>query len=142
MEIEKRRTTLVENDVTTTLNVLTKNLNGDILVEIFQHCDDIFESTSAISKFIEAWGKFQELRETLDFSMLKSNFIKSRSEPFVWVNSRCDNILYNLLFVALNLSQGNIKTLIFHYNLYLSNDQFSCIAKRYVILISNSNSYV
>jgi hypothetical protein len=142
MEIVKRGTTLVKNDVTTTFNVLMKNLNEDTLVEIFKHCDDIFESTSAISRFIQAWGKFQELRETLDFSMLKSNFIKSRSAPFVWVNSRCDNILYNLLFVALNLSQGNIKTLIFHYNLYLSNDQFSCIAKRYVILISNSNSYV
>ncbi|CAJ2655367.1 unnamed protein product [Trifolium pratense] len=91
----------------------------------------MFESTSSIIDFTRAWGKSNNDQwETLDFSMLKSDFIKTKSEPYVWVNSRCDNFLYKLLFVALNLSQGNIKTLLFHYNLFLSNDQFSCIARR------------
>jgi len=116
-------------------NLLMKN-HEDVLVEIFKRLD-IFESPSAVSRFCEAWGRAssnQSFWQTLDFSMLKSDFIKITAPPYVWVNSNFDNTLYNLLFIALNLSQGNIKTLIFHYYLYLTNDQFMYTAKRYVLI--------
>ncbi|KAL5066411.1 hypothetical protein RYX36_028148 [Vicia faba] len=107
-----------------------KNLNTDLYVEIFKRID-MFESNSAVVRFLKAWGKANyEHWQTLDFSMLKSDFIKTKSVPFVWVHSRFDNVLYNLLFVALNSSKGNIKNLIFHYDLYLTDDQFMYTAKR------------
>jgi len=120
----------------TAWKLLLKNLNNDVLVEIFKHFD-ILESTSAVGRFVEALQRAsndQPHWQTLDFSMLKSNFIKTRLEPYVWVNSHSDTTLYNFLLLALDVSQGNIKTLIFHYNLYLTNDQFIYTARRYVIM--------
>jgi hypothetical protein len=135
MEVEKTARMGV-----TIWELLLKNLNNDVLVEIFKHFD-IFESTSAVGRFVEAWekaSKDQPLYQTLDFSMLKSDFIKTPIlKPYVWVSSHSDTALYNFLLLALDLSQGNIKTLIFHYNLYLTNDQFIYTARRYVIMYTN-----
>jgi len=132
--MESKKSSAVENGVTM-WNFLLKELDNGVLVQIFKHLD-IFESTSAVQRFTEALTKastVQPVWDTLDFSMLKSEFVKTPSEPFVWVNSGSDNTLYNLLFGALKLSQGKIKSLIFHYNLYLTDDQFIHMAIRYVI---------
>ncbi|CAL5211007.1 unnamed protein product [Lathyrus oleraceus] len=118
----------LNNDVS--VETLMKNFNNDMSIEIFKYLD-IFESSSAIDRFFEAWCKAsQEGWQTLDFSMLKSDFIKTQVEPFVWVNHGFDNNLYNLLFAALKSNNGNIKNLIFHYNLFLTDDQFMYSAKR------------
>ncbi|XP_045789304.1 F-box/LRR-repeat protein At3g48880-like isoform X1 [Trifolium pratense] len=114
------------------VNFILKNLNSDILGNIFKRID-IFESNLAVSRFTEAWKKAsndEPVWQTLDFSMLKSDFVKTLTKPYVWVHSRSDASLSNLLFVALNLSQGNVKTLIFHYNLFLTNEQFIYTATR------------
>lgn len=124
-----------ENHMMKRLSKIMKNLNTDLYVEIFKHID-IFESTSAAVRFLEAWGKANnELWQTLDFSMLKSDFVRTHSAPYVWIHSSFDNVLYNLLFLALNSNKGNIKNLIFHHDLYLADDQFMYIAKRYIIII-------
>ncbi|XP_071929519.1 F-box/LRR-repeat protein At3g48880-like isoform X2 [Coffea arabica] len=66
----------------------------------------------------------------LDLSLLKSNFIKIPLEPYVYVDGRSDRTLTRVLKIALNLSRGNILTLIFHYNLYVSDDQLTYAAER------------
>ncbi|XP_065869921.1 F-box/LRR-repeat protein At3g48880 isoform X2 [Euphorbia lathyris] len=70
------------------------------------------------------------LWKTLDLSMLKSNFIKIPLEPYVYVDGRSDTILTRLLRISLNLSQGNITSLIFHFNLYVSDEQLTYTAER------------
>ncbi|KAA8533743.1 hypothetical protein F0562_031260 [Nyssa sinensis] len=62
--------------------------------------------------------------------MLKSNFIKISLEPYVYVDGQSDKTLTLVLNIALNLSRGNILTLIFHFNLYVSNDQLTYTAER------------
>ncbi|WJX20786.1 hypothetical protein P8452_10286 [Trifolium repens] len=114
------------------VDFIVKSLNNDALSNIFKRID-IYESNLAIYRFNEAWKKAsneQPAWQTLDFSMLKSEFVKNLNKPYVWVHSRSDAYLSHLLFVALNLSQGNIKTLIFHYNLFLTNEQFIYTATR------------
>ncbi|KEH31579.1 putative leucine-rich repeat domain, L domain-containing protein [Medicago truncatula] len=129
MEVELSRA--VKKDVTM-WEFLLKNFPDEILVEICKEFN-IFESKEAVGRFIEAWKRAsndQPVWETLDFSMLKSDFVKASIQPYIWVHSRSDSTLYNLLFLALNISQGNIKTLIFNYSLYLTNDQFIYTAIR------------
>ncbi|GFY84233.1 RNI-like superfamily protein [Actinidia rufa] len=109
-----------------------EEMDIDILVRIFQSFD-IFELTSGIAQVCSAWRLAAcdpLLWKTLDLSMLKSNFIKIPLEPYVYVDGRSDKILTRLLKIALNLSRGNILTLIFHYNLYVSDDQLTYTAER------------
>ncbi|KAA8539907.1 hypothetical protein F0562_026599 [Nyssa sinensis] len=109
-----------------------EDLNNDILVKIFQSFD-IFELTSGIAQVCSSW-RFAccdpLLWKTLDLSMLKPNFIKIPSEPYVYVNGRSDITLTRILKISLNLSRGNILTLIFHFNLYISDDQLTYTAER------------
>ncbi|CAL5407802.1 unnamed protein product [Camellia sinensis] len=67
---------------------------------------------------------------TLDLSMLKSNFIKTTQEPYIYVESRSCQTLTRVLKIALNLSRGNILTLIFRYDLYVRDDQLTYTAER------------
>ena len=109
-----------------------EDLDTDILVEIFQTFD-IFELTSGIAHVCSAW-RFAccdpLLWRTLDLSMLKSNFIKIPLEPYVYVDGRSDKTLTRLLKISLSLSRENITTLIFHFNLYVSDDQLTYTAER------------
>ena len=113
-----------------------EEMDIDILVRIFQSFD-IFELTSGIAHVCSTWRLAAcdpLLWKTLDLSMLKSNFIKIPLEPYVYVDGRSDKRLTKLLKIALNLSRENILTLIFHYNLYVSDDQLTYTAERYVIM--------
>lgn len=137
-EMEAKKICVVQNEVTM-WNLLLENFNVDVLVEIIKHVG-IFETTLVVCRFVKAWKIASNNQwQTLDFSMLKSDFVKTSNKPFVWVHSRSENTLYNLLFVAMELSQGNIKNLIFHYNLYLTNDQFVYTAIRYVTIYNFSS---
>lgn len=109
-----------------------EDLDIDILVKIFQTFD-IFELTSGIARVCSTWRYAAcdpLLWRTLDLSMLKSNFIKIPLEPYVYVDGRSDKTLTRVLKIALNLSRGNISTLIFHFNLYVSDDQLTYTAER------------
>lgn len=109
-----------------------EELDIDILVKIFQRFD-VFELTSGIGHICSTWRLAAcdpLLWKTLDLSMLRSNFIKIPLEPYVYVDGRSDKQLTRLLKIALNLSRGSITTLIFHFNLYVSDDQLTYTAER------------
>lgn len=110
-----------------------EDLDNDILMKIFQTFD-IFELTSGIGRVCSSWRYAvcdPLLWKTLDLSMLKSNFIKIPLEPYVYVDGRSDRTLTRVLKISLSLSHGNISTLIFHFNLYVSDDQLTYTAERY-----------
>ena len=109
-----------------------EDLDTDILVKIFQSFD-IFQLTSGIAHVCSSWRMAccdPLLWKTLDLSMMRSNFIKIPLEPYVYVGARSDKTLTHLLKISLSLSQGNIMTLIFHFNLYVSDDQLTYTAER------------
>ncbi|GMP70194.1 hypothetical protein CsSME_00029144 [Camellia sinensis var. sinensis] len=111
-----------------------EDMNTDILLKLFQSFD-IFELTSAIPHVCSMWRMVASdpvLWGTLDLSMLKSNFIKTTQEPYIYVESRSCQTLTRVLKIALNLSRGNILTLIFRYDLYVRDDQLTYTAERYV----------
>lgn len=109
-----------------------EDLDTDILVKIFQSFD-IFELTKGIAHVCSAWRLAccdRLIWKTLDLSMYKSNFIKIPLEPYVYVDGRSDKTLTRVLKISLSLSKGNITTLIFHFNLYVSDDQLTYTAER------------
>ncbi|XP_055826984.1 F-box/LRR-repeat protein At3g48880-like [Solanum dulcamara] len=109
-----------------------EDLYIDILVKILQSFD-LFELTAGLAHVCSVWRlacSDQFLWMTLDLSILKSNFIKISLEPYVYVDCQSDKTLTSLLKICLNLSCGNILTLIFHYNLYVSDDQLTYTAER------------
>ncbi|XP_031266198.1 F-box/LRR-repeat protein At3g48880-like [Pistacia vera] len=109
-----------------------KDLDTDILVKIFL-CFDVFQSTSGIDHVCNSWCSAccdPLLWKTLDLSMLRSTFIKIPLEPYVYVDECSDKTLICLLKISLSLSWGQIRTLIFHFNLYVGDEQFTYIAKR------------
>ncbi|CAL5343976.1 unnamed protein product [Camellia sinensis] len=109
-----------------------EDMNTDILLKLFQSFD-IFELTSAIPHVCSTWRMVASdpvLWGTLDLSMLKSNFIKTTQEPYIYVATRSCQTLTRVLKIALNLSRGNILTLIFRYDLYVRDDQLTYTAER------------
>ncbi|KAL8519356.1 hypothetical protein ACS0TY_010332 [Phlomoides rotata] len=109
-----------------------EDMDIDILVRIFLNLD-IFELTSGVAHVCRTWRMAAcdpLLWKTLDISLLKSNFIKIPLEPYVYVDGRSDKTFTRVLKIALNLSCGNITTLIFHYNMYVSDDQLTYTAER------------
>ncbi|KAK9293165.1 hypothetical protein L1049_021153 [Liquidambar formosana] len=109
-----------------------EDLEIDVLVKIFESFT-IFELTKGIAHVCSTWRLAAcdpLLWKTLDLTMMKSNFIKIPLEPYVYVNGRSDKELTQVLKPALSLSNGNIITLIFHFNLYLSDDQLTYTAER------------
>ncbi|XP_022738038.1 F-box/LRR-repeat protein At3g48880 [Durio zibethinus] len=109
-----------------------EDLDTDMLVKIFQSFD-IFELTSGIAHVCSSWRMAccdPLVWKTLDLSVMKSDFIKTPLEPYVYVRACSDQALSRLLKISLSLSQGNIMTLIFHFNLYVSDDQLTYTAER------------
>lgn len=110
-----------------------EDLDTDILVKIFQ-LFDIVELTSNIAYVCRYWHMAAcdpFLWKTLDLTKLKSNFIKIPLEPYVYVSDQSDKSMTHLLKISLNLSRGNVRSLILHFNLYLNDDQLTYIAERY-----------
>ncbi|KAE8726987.1 F-box/LRR-repeat protein [Hibiscus syriacus] len=109
-----------------------EDLDTDILVKIFQ-CLDIDQLTSGIAHVCSSWRMAccdPLLWKTLDLSVMRSNFINIPVEPYVFVDDRSEEKLTRLLKTSLSLSQGNIRTLIFHFNLYVSDEQLTYTAER------------
>ncbi|KAK6117610.1 hypothetical protein DH2020_048657 [Rehmannia glutinosa] len=108
------------------------DMDIDILFKIFQNLN-IFELTSGVGHVCRTWRMAAcdpLLWKTLDMSLLKSNFIKIPLEPYVYVDGRSDKTFTRVLKISLNLSRGNVSTLIFHYNMYVSDDQLAYTADR------------
>ncbi|PIM99179.1 hypothetical protein CDL12_28330 [Handroanthus impetiginosus] len=112
------------------------DMDIDTLVKIFQNLN-IFELTAGVGHVCRTWRLAAcdpLLWKTLDMSLLKSNFIKIPLEPYVYVDGRSDQAFTRVLKIALNLSLGNISTLIFHYNMYISDEQLMYTAERCPLL--------
>ncbi|WMV20458.1 hypothetical protein MTR67_013843 [Solanum verrucosum] len=109
-----------------------EDLDIDILLKIFQSVD-LFQLISIIPQVCRSWQlacSDQLLWKTLDLSVMQSNFIRITIPPYVYVDSLSREKLTHLLKICLNLSRGNILTLIFHFNLYVDNNQLAYTAKR------------
>jgi hypothetical protein len=109
-----------------------EEMDIDILVKIFQSLT-VFELTSGIAHVCSAWRLAAcdpWLWKTLDLSMLESNFIKIPLEPYVYVHGHSDKTLTRILKISLSLSRGNITSLFFHFNLYVSEDHLTYTAQR------------
>ncbi|KAF7852363.1 hypothetical protein BT93_L0915 [Corymbia citriodora subsp. variegata] len=109
-----------------------EDMDIDILVKIFQTLD-IFDLTLRMAHVCSAWRVAccdPLLWNTLDLSAIESNYIRIPLEPYVYVHGQSDKEVTQLLKIALNLSQGSIQTLIFHFNLYLSDEQLTYTAER------------
>ncbi|EOY23165.1 hypothetical protein QUC31_008129 [Theobroma cacao] len=109
-----------------------EDLDADVLVKILQSFD-IVQLTSGIASVCSSWRMAccdPMLWKTLDLSVMRSNFIKIPLEPYVYVDARSDKTLTRILKISLSLSRGNIMTLIFHFNLYVSDDQLTYTAER------------
>uniref|UniRef100_M1DTG3 F-box family protein n=2 Tax=Solanum tuberosum TaxID=4113 RepID=M1DTG3_SOLTU len=110
-----------------------EDLNIDMLVKIFQSFD-LFQLISVIPQVCHAWQSAcsdQHLWKTLDLSIMKSNFIRVSIPPYIYVDTPSREKLNRILKICLILSHGNKLTLIFHYNLYVDNNQLTYSAKRY-----------
>ncbi|XP_031280204.1 F-box/LRR-repeat protein At3g48880-like [Pistacia vera] len=109
-----------------------EDLDTDILVKIFMSFD-VFQLTFGIAHVCNSWRSAccdPLLWKTLDLSVLRSNFIKIPLEPYVYVDECSDKTLTCLLKISLSLSRGYIRTLIFHFNLYVRDKQFTYIVER------------
>lgn len=125
-----------------------ENLDTDVLMRIFQNHFSIDELTSGLAHVCRGWRAVccdPVLWDTLDLSHMKSVFIKTNNEPYVYVERRSDEYLTRILKLSMSLSKGNTRTLIFHYNLFLTDDMLTYTAERYihflVLYISPSNTY-
>ncbi|KAI4383100.1 hypothetical protein MLD38_008978 [Melastoma candidum] len=109
-----------------------EDLGGDALVRIFQSFD-VFDLTSGIAHVCRAWRSAccdPLLWKILDLSSMESNFIRIPQEPYIYVDGRSDKTLMKVLKLVLSLSRGNIQTIIFNFNLYVSDDQLLYTAER------------
>ncbi|XP_049385861.1 F-box/LRR-repeat protein At3g48880-like [Solanum stenotomum] len=109
-----------------------EDLDINILVTILLSFD-LFQLIYAIPQVCRAWRLAccdPLLWKTLDLSVLQSNFIRLPLKPYVYVDSPSEKKLTGLLNICLNLSRGNIQTLIFHTNLYVNDNQLTFAAER------------
>ncbi|KAL8233683.1 hypothetical protein R6Q59_019783 [Mikania micrantha] len=108
-----------------------EDMHNDNLVKIFQTYD--ISKMAGMPQVCRSWRYavcYPFLWRTLDLSMLESNFIKTSVEPYVYVDEPSDKELTRILKISLNLSLRNITTLIFHFNLYVRDDQLTYTAER------------
>ena len=108
-------------------------MDNDILVKIFQTID-IVELTSEIGQVCRSWrdtASDPRMWRTLDLSMMKSNYIRLPSYPYIYVDTASDKLLTKVLKNALILSCGNISALFFHVYLFVSEEQLTFTAERY-----------
>ncbi|XP_051122933.1 F-box/LRR-repeat protein At3g48880 isoform X2 [Andrographis paniculata] len=109
-----------------------EDMDIDIMVKIFESMN-IIELTSGVGHVCRTWRMAacdSLLWKTLDLSLIRSNFIKIPLEPYVYVSARSDKLFNQILKTALSLSQGNVSTLIFHYNMYVNDEQLAYTADR------------
>uniref|UniRef100_A0A3Q7EBX0 F-box domain-containing protein n=1 Tax=Solanum lycopersicum TaxID=4081 RepID=A0A3Q7EBX0_SOLLC len=91
-----------------------KELHIDMTVKILQSFD-LLKLISVIPQVCPVWQRW-----TCKVSIL----------PYVYVDTPSREKLTRILNIYLNLNRGNILTLIFHYNLYVDNNQLNYTAKR------------
>ena len=108
-----------------------EDMDTDVLVKIFKELNLV--ELSPVSQVCRLWRSACSdplIWGTLDFGLLKSNFIQTRASPYIWVDDRSDKRLARILRVAMAISCGNVNCMIFHYNLYMRDEHLHFISKR------------
>jgi hypothetical protein len=108
-----------------------EDMDTDVLVKIFKELNLV--ELSPVSQVCRMWQMACAdplIWGTLDFGLLKSNFIQTRASPYIWVDDRSDKRLAKILRVAMAISRGNANCMIFHYNLYMKDDHLHFISER------------
>uniref|UniRef100_A0A7N0UAC2 F-box domain-containing protein n=1 Tax=Kalanchoe fedtschenkoi TaxID=63787 RepID=A0A7N0UAC2_KALFE len=110
-----------------------EEITTDILVRIMQSFHILELTSSGIPRVCRTWRVAAcdpLLWKKIDLTILKSNFIKIPTEPFVYVHKDSDKTVTRALKIALSLSHGNTTTLFLHLQLYLSDEQLTYVAER------------
>ncbi|CAM8946173.1 unnamed protein product [Rhodiola kirilowii] len=110
-----------------------EDLDSDILVRILLSFNILERTSTGIPHVCRAWRVAAcdpAIWKTLDLTGLKLNFIKTPTEPYVYVQVQSDKTVTRVLKVALSLSHGNTTALLFHPQLYLSDEQLTYAAER------------
>jgi len=108
-----------------------EDMDTDVLVKIFKELNLV--ELSPVSQVCRLWRSACSdplIWGTLDFGLLKSNFIQTRVSPYIWVDDRSDKRLARILRVAMAISCGNVNCMIFHYNLYMKDEHLHFISER------------
>uniref|UniRef100_A0A452YJS6 F-box domain-containing protein n=1 Tax=Aegilops tauschii subsp. strangulata TaxID=200361 RepID=A0A452YJS6_AEGTS len=108
-----------------------EEMDTDVLVKIFKELNLV--ELSPVSQVCRLWRLACSdplIWGTLDFGLLKSNFIQTRASPYIWVDDRSDKRLAKILRVAMAISRGNVNCMIFHYNLYMKDEHLHYISQR------------
>ncbi|WVZ77454.1 LOW QUALITY PROTEIN: hypothetical protein U9M48_025316 [Paspalum notatum var. saurae] len=108
-----------------------EDMDTDVLVKIFKELNLV--ELSPVSQVCRLWRSACSdplIWGTLDFGLLKSNFIQTRASPYIWVDDRSDKRLARILRVAMAISCGNVNCMIFHYNLYMKDEHLHFISER------------
>lgn len=108
-----------------------EDMDTDVLVKIFKELNLV--ELSPVSQVCRLWRLACSdplIWSTLDFGLLKSNYIQTRASPYIWVDDRSDKRLSRILRVAMSISYGNVSCLIFHYNLYMKDEHLHYISER------------
>ncbi|KAG8092171.1 hypothetical protein GUJ93_ZPchr0012g20059 [Zizania palustris] len=108
-----------------------EDMDTDVLMKIFKELNLV--ELSPVSQVCSLWRLACSdplIWGTLDFGLLKSNFIQTRASPYIWVDDRSDRRLARILRVAMAISCGNVNCMIFHYNLYMKDEHLHYISER------------
>jgi hypothetical protein len=108
-----------------------EDMDTDVLVKIFKELNLV--ELSPVSQVCRLWRSACSdplIWGTLDFGLLKSNFIQTRASPYIWVDDRSDKRLARILRVAMAISCGNVNCMIFHYNLFMKDEHLHFISER------------
>ncbi|KAJ1278393.1 hypothetical protein BS78_04G076000 [Paspalum vaginatum] len=108
-----------------------EDMDTDVLVKIFKELNLV--ELSPVSQVCRWWRSACSdplIWGTLDFGLLKSNFIQTRASPYIWVDDRSDKRLSRILRVAMAISIQNVNCMIFHYNLYMKDEHLHFISQR------------
>ncbi|KAL5682692.1 hypothetical protein ACJX0J_009077, partial [Zea mays] len=107
-----------------------EDMDTDVLVKIFKELNLV--ELSPVSQVCRLWRLACSdplIWGTLDFGLLKSNFIQTRASPYIWVDDRSDRRLARILRVAMAISCGNVNCMIFHYNLFMKDEHLHFISE-------------
>ena len=112
------------------------NMDYDILVKIFMALN-VMDLISGVSQVCSLWRSAccdPALWKKLDLSNLNSNSsLYIPQEPYAWSDDQSSKNLMKILKTGLNLSQGNVNCLIFHFYVFIENEHLIYAAERYHI---------
>ncbi|KAL5718409.1 hypothetical protein ACHQM5_011314 [Ranunculus cassubicifolius] len=123
---------LTDTENSTGIKRKWEDMEFDVLVRIFLSFN-IVEIASTVSRVCRSWRLAccdPLLWKTTDFTVIQSNYIKIPAPPYVWVADAFDKEFMKTIMIVMGLSSGNAKRLVFHFDLYLKDEQLIYVSER------------